>query len=165
VAGTVGAPRRLRAHRHREASGADHGHPAAARTGEPTAGAPFWRAILHFNVHIWGDVDPTGANPLLDFNNALELYRELLGSFYRNLGGAPNVRIGTARWEQPTDIKRSGRLLILPIGWACDITDEPYYIVPVANPGVPGASVQVSLTVTATAPDGSSSVSGPIVLP
>ena len=47
----------------------------------------------------------------------------------------------------------------------CDITDEPFYIVPFANPGVPGSSVQVALTVTETFPDGSSTVAGPIELP
>ena len=75
------------------------------------------------------------------------------------------MRIDSARWVQPTNDRRNGRLLIVPVAFACDITDEPYYIVPVANPGVPGVSVQVNLAVTATAPDGSSTLAGPIVLP
>ena len=102
---------------------------------------------------------------MLDFNACLELYRELLGSMYRNCGGAPNVKVRDAEYRQPSNDNRLGRLLVVQVAWAADITDEPFYIVPFANPGVPGQSVQVSLTVTATAPDGSSSVSGPIVLP
>jgi hypothetical protein len=116
-------------------------------------------------VHLWGDDDPTFTNPLLSFNNAIELYRELLGSFYRNLGGAPNVRIGRAEWRNSAADNRSGRLLVVEIGWICDITDEPYYIVPIANPGVPGSSVQIDLTVEAIWPDGSSTVAGTLTLP
>lgn len=95
----------------------------------------------------------------------MELYRELLGSFYRNLGGAPNIRIDRAQWSQPTNDVRRGRLLLLPIAWCCDIADEPYIIVPFANPGVPGSSVQVDLTVQMQFPDGGTTLAGIIDLP
>jgi hypothetical protein len=116
-------------------------------------------------VSLWGDPDPTGVNPLLDFNSTIELYRELLGAMYRNLAGAPNVQIGEFVWDQPSNENRLGRLLKGHVAFAVDITDEPYTIVPFANPGVPGTSVEAVVTVAAVFPDGSSTVTGSIVLP
>jgi len=116
-------------------------------------------------VELWGDPDPCGQNPLHDFNSTVELYRELLGAMYRNVGGAPNVRAEQSVWQQPTNDRRLGRLLVLPLAWGADLADEPYTIVPFANPGVPGESVQVDLTVVAVAQDGSSTETAPIIFP
>lgn len=115
---------------------------------------------------MWGDPDSQGANPLLDINSTVELYREVLGSLYRTQGGAPNVRIGNCRWVQPTDDNRLGRLLVLDVGIGVDVTDEPYFMVPVAAaPATPGVSVDIALSVEMDFPDGSSTVAGPIDLP
>jgi hypothetical protein len=165
VARTLPAAHRIHAHESRQRARA-HGRPTgAAGEGEPASGAPFWRAWIGFDVQLWGDPDPLGQNPLLDFNSTVELYRELLGACYRNLGGAPNVQIGRFDWRQPSDDNRLGRLLVGHIAWGADITDEPFYIVPYANPGVPGTSVQVDLDVQSNNLDGSTTDAGTITFP
>jgi hypothetical protein len=117
-----------------------------------------------FDAHIWGDVDPSGANPLYDFNTTLELYRELVGAFWRQLGGAPSLEHGESRWVQPTDDRRLGRMLVAPIAFFADLTDEPYVLLPYSTATSPG--VQAHVTVEETSPDGSSTISvGPIIAP
>jgi hypothetical protein len=122
----------------------------------------FWRAIIGFDAHLWGDSDVTAINSLVDFNTTIELYRELLGAMVRVQGGIPNVSIGEARWDQPTDDRRAGRLLVVPIGFYADITDEPYVVVPWATQSTSG--LQASITVTETVPDGSSSTSSGFII-
>ena len=75
------------------------------------------------------------------------------------------MQIGRFEWRQPGNNNKLGRLLVGHVAWACDITDEPYYIVPIAQPGVPGESVQIDLTVVSENLDGSSTVAGVIDLP
>jgi hypothetical protein len=75
------------------------------------------------------------------------------------------VRIDRGEWRNSAADNRSGRLIVVPMAWACDITDEPFTIVPFAVPGIPGSSVQVDLTVAMLWPDGSSTTSGIIQLP
>lgn len=87
----------------------------------------------------------------------------MLGALARNLGNVPNLRIGDARWDQPTDDKRYGRALILPFGFMADISDEPWITAPWATQSTSG--VQVSATVIETFPDGTSTTSGVIVAP
>jgi hypothetical protein len=123
---------------------------------------PFWRALIGFEAHLWGDSDVTAINSLADFNTTIELFRELLGALVRQTGGIPNVLIGEARWDQPTDDRRAGRLLIVPIGFYADITDEPYVVVPWATQSTSG--LQASITVTETVPDGSSSTSSGFII-
>lgn len=125
----------------------------------------FYWGLVEFEVHLWGDPDPTGANPLADFNSAVELYREVVGASIRQSGGIPCVKTGRAEWKQPANDNRLGRLLVLQLGIYVPISDEPYSYVPIANPGVPGTSVQIDVTVAATFPDGTSSVAGTIDLP
>lgn len=156
------------AHRH----GADENCPvtghqgwlgADERAGEPSESAPFWRGHLHFDVHLWGDPDPTGQNPLWDFSTTTELYREFVIAWAQNLGNIPNVNIGEGVWRQPTDDKRLGRLLVVPVAWAADISQEPWIVLPYATSTTDG--VQVDTTVEMSFPDGSTSVAGVIVAP
>jgi hypothetical protein len=123
----------------------------------------FWRAIIGFDAHLWGDPDPQAINPLFDFNTTIELYRELLGAFVRQMGGIPNMAIGEGHWDQPTDDKRLGRLLVVPVGFYADITDEPYILAPWATKAASG--VQVHATVAVQFPDGTSTSSGVIIAP
>jgi hypothetical protein len=120
----------------------------------------FYFQRIMFDAHIWGDPDPAGANPLYDFNTAFELYRELVGAFYRNLGGAPSIIAGGARWEQPTDDRRLGRLLIAEIGFYNDLTDEPYVLLPYSTATSPGVQVVETLV-----DETSGEQVGPIVAP
>ena len=86
----------------------------------------------------------------------MELYRELLGALYRNVT-APALELGTARWEQPTNDRRDGRLLIVPVAFAADITDEPFTFLPFSSVGVPGSSVQIDVDMVLISTDGQGS--------
>jgi hypothetical protein len=123
----------------------------------------FYYQRIMFDAHLWGDVDTTSSNTLYDYNTTLELYRELVGAFWRQLGGAPSIEHGEARWSQPTNERRYGRLLIAPIAFYAELTDEPYILLPYSTATSPG--VQVHVTLQDTWPDGSSTVVGPIVGP
>lgn len=123
----------------------------------------FYFQRIMFDAHIWGDVDPSAANPLYDFNTTIELYRELVGAFWRQLGGAPSIEHGESRWSQPTDDRRLGRLLVAPIAFFADLTDEPYVLLPYSTTTSPG--VQAHIDVIENFPDGSSTDSGTIIVP
>jgi len=123
----------------------------------------FYYQRIRFDAHLWGNPDPNGANPLYDFNSTLELYRELVGAFYRQLGGAPSIEHGEARWAQPTQDRRLGRMLIVPIAFFGDLTDEPYTLLPYST--ATSGGVQAAITVVENFPDGSSTAAGPIVAP
>ena len=142
--------------------------PGAAIGIQPMAGdisqrplKVFWRGIIMFDAHLWGDPDPSSQNSLFDFDTTIELYRELLGSMVRVQGGIPNVSIEQARWDQPTEDRRLGRLLIVPIGFYADISDEPYVVVPWATQSTSG--LQADITVSEL--NGSSTNSVVIVAP
>jgi hypothetical protein len=97
--------------------------------------------MLHFEAHLWGDEAPNPTTPLSEqdlwysFDSTLELERELLDSLRFNLGNITNprsglnVRIESSRWEQPTNLSRLGRVLVLPFAFGTPVTSEPYTIV------------------------------------
>jgi hypothetical protein len=119
---------------------------------------------MWFEARIWGDPDPTGQNPLFDFDTSAEIHRELLGGMYTCLGGIPNIRSLDPRWEQSTDDNRLGRLLIAQVAFGSDVSAEPWISLPFATPTATG--VQIHETVEAVSPDGSqSTTTGVIVVP
>jgi hypothetical protein len=126
---------------------------------------------LHFDAHCWGDPSPTPTQPpsqfdqLYDFASTVELVRELYGALARNAGNVPNIRPGDARWEQPTDDMRLGRLLVAPFAIGSSLADESFQFIPFATPGVPGTSVQVNVDVETVFPDGSSTDAGTFTPP
>ena len=81
----------------------------------------------------------------------------------RTLGNVPNCKIGEAFWRQDTNDDRDGRLLIVPISFAADISDEPYIFLPWATGTTSG--VQAHITVEADFPDGMSTDVGIIIAP
>lgn len=86
-----------------------------------------WSAWLGFEAHCWGE-PYDGAAPIpmwWDFNTSLELFRELAMAFYRTCSG-PSVRMGSPRYEQPTDQTRRGRLLVADFAVKIRISDDPY---------------------------------------
>ena len=95
------------------------------------------------------------------------MYRELAGALVRQMGGQPNVQIGRSRWEQGTNDRRYGRLLVVPIAFAADITDEPVLVLPIAQtlPAVPGSNFAVSTTTYVDWPDGQSTTIGTFTTP
>lgn len=162
-------PSRALAPAHRPCSDRD---PAAARSraglpadwsGEPAAHPPFYRGLIGFDAHLWGDPDPASTNPLYDFNTTIELFREFVGACYRVLGGAPQLEHGESRWVQDTNDRRFGRLLVHSLAFACDISDEPYLLLPYSTTG--GSGVQAFVTVETVFTDGTSTAVGPIVAP
>lgn len=156
---------RARADDHPHRGRNPHGSAAYDGEGEPIEPTPFWRGFLGFDAHLWGEPDPSGVNPLHDFNSTIELYRELLGAIARRLGNVANVQvaINEGRWEQPTQDKRFGRKVVLPWSFAFNVADEPWIVLPFATATVPG--VQVDTTIEMDFPDGSSTVVGVIVAP
>ena len=128
--------------------------------GEPKVREQRW---LLFEAHLWGDPDPTNLNALQDFNACIELEAELLTALYDNCGGTPNIQHGEARFEQPTNDVRLGRLMILPFAIGTNVTDLPNIVLPYATDSSGG--VTVVTTVQATWPDGQSTLAGSIIAP
>jgi hypothetical protein len=118
---------------------------------------------LQFDAHLWGDPDLTSANGLQDFNACIELEAELLTALYDQCGGTPNVRHGVARFEQPTDDARMGRVMVLPFEIGTNVTDLPYTILPYATDSASGVTVLTEMSTVFA--DGTSSVAGVIVAP
>ena len=163
----VASAHRARADRYRNRALACRGAAADGWQGGPADPTPFFRGWINFDAYLWGDADPASINPLFDFNTATELYRELAGALVRQLGGQPNVQIGRSRWEQGTNDRRYGRLLVVPIAFAADITDEPVLVLPIAQtlPAVPGSNFAVSTTTYVDWPDGQSTTIGTFTTP
>jgi hypothetical protein len=124
----------------------------------------FYRRWLGFDAHFWGDDDPQGLNPLYGYNAALELEREFLGGLVLNLGNTPNLHLGGARWEQPNDHVREGRLRVLSFEVCTPVTFEPAIVIPFSKTSGDGGVV-VSATVRMVFPDGGISSVGPITIP
>jgi hypothetical protein len=80
-----------------------------------------------------------------------------------NLGGPAAIRLYSARWDQPTDMVRRGRLLVVEVGFETPVTQEPYIVLPFSTATTSG--VQIHATLEVVFPDGSSSVAGIIIAP
>ncbi len=123
---------------------------------------------MHFDAHIWGNETPTPQSPPVEtdlwyaFNSTIELEREFLGAMMRNLGNVtnpktgPSVRIFESRWDQPTDMQRLGRSLILSFAIGTPVTDEPWTTTVPAH---------VAVDAVMTFFDGTSSDQGTFILP
>jgi hypothetical protein len=112
----------------------------------------FWTQWLTFEGWCWGDEDPAKTRQLYGFSTAIDLSRQLLGAMARNLGSTANLQVDGARFEQPRDVNRLGRLYIVSFAIGTSINDEPWIEVPGATAAQPGVAVAAS--VTATSPDG-----------
>jgi hypothetical protein len=130
----------------------------------------FWLRYLSFDAYIWGNESPAPSSPPVEnpdlwysFSSAVELERELLISLAHNCGGPAAIRLGGYRWDQPADLQRLGRLLVVSFAIQTPVTQEPYTILPYATQTTSG--VQVSATIEEVFPDGTSSIAGVIVIP
>lgn len=124
--------------------------------------------IMHFEAHLWGDPSPTPSSPPTEqdlwysFNSTVELERELIQSLSRNLGNVTNprsglnVRFGDARWVQPTNMDRLGRLLVLSFSVGFPVTYEPWTV---TTPST------IAVDATMVFADGSSSDQGTFFIP
>ncbi len=140
---------------------------ATQASSDPKA---IWRRIMSFDAFIWGNESPSPSVPPVEnpdlwysFSSTTELERELLIALRNNLGGAAAIAIEGARWEQPTDLLRFGRLLVLQFAFDTPVTQEPAVILPFATQTTSG--VQVSATIEEVWPDGTSTIAGVIVAP
>lgn len=124
--------------------------------------------LMHFEAHFWGDDTPTPSNPPVEnpdlwysFNSTIEIEREFIGALMRNLGNVTNprsgmnVRFADSRWSQPTDMTRTGRMLILPFAIGTIVTDEPWVTTPTSS---------IDVDMTMTFPDATSSHQGVIII-
>lgn len=137
------------------------------QSGNPRAR---WRRMMSFDAHFWGDPNPTPSSPpeenpdlWYSYSSTTELERELLNALANTVGGEAALQLTEARWEQPSDMNRLGRYLILSFSFDTPVTAEPWVIVPFATQSTSG--VQVSATMEEVFPDGSSSIAGVIVVP
>jgi hypothetical protein len=132
---------------------------------------PFFRRLLHFAAHFWGDESPTPSNPPTEqdlwysYNSTIELEREFLGALMRNAGNDPAIYDSlSGEWVQPSDQNRLGRMLVLSFTIETPVTDEPWLLLPFAqSTGASGVSVLVDTAMVF--PDGSSTDQGIFVIP
>jgi hypothetical protein len=122
----------------------------------------------HFEAWCWGDEDPNFAstqNVLYSFDSALELRRVLTIAIVQ-LGGTPEMlrQDMRGRWEQPANIKKTGRMYVLSFSLKLGLDDNPYTFLPFATDTSSG--IQISTTIVAVSPDGTSTTQmGTIVAP
>ena len=117
-----------------------------------------------FEAHIWGEPDPQFLNAptskvgslVYDFNSTFELMREFISALQQSMT-IPTGHPLSFEWDQPTDINRRGRLLVLKFAVMIPILYEPFTILPYA-PASGGVTVEATVEI------GSSSV-GPIIIP
>ena len=138
--------------------------------GTVTAQNPrvFATRLMHFDARIWGDEmpdmpqNPTEKQLWYSFNSTIELEREFIGALMRQFGNVTNPRTGLnvrlfdSTWEQPTDMRRLGRLLVLPFALGTAVTDEPW------TTTVPAT---IAVDTRMTFPDGTSADQGTFILP
>lgn len=125
----------------------------------------FFLRYLGFTAQLWGDPDPLGQNTLYDFNTCIELERELLGALRRNAGNTSNLRVRGASWQQDTDNVRRGRILLLDFAIGTPVVEESEIFLLLANPGVPGTSVEIDATLQMQFPDGQAVPAGVVKAP
>jgi len=104
--------------------------------------AMWWRQWLEVEFYLWGSPDLTGVDRGTDFDSCFELMREVEYALITVGEGIPNVRILSSRFEQPTDLLRNGRLLIVAVEVAFNLsTDTPFTELLFASPTVPGVTI------------------------
>lgn len=128
----------------------------------------FATRLMHFEAHLWGNATPAPQSPPVEqdswysFNSTIELEREFLGALMRQLGNMTNPRTGLnvrafdSRWDQPTDMTRLGRMLILPFAIGTAVTDEPWTV---TTPSTIAVDTKMTFS------DGTSSDQGTFILP
>jgi len=140
-----------------EEIGSDYLGDGATDGTEPTTPKRYWKGALTFDAWCWGDEDPnfvTTQNTTYSFDSALELRRELCLAL-ATLGGIPSVGRLRGRWDQPTNVKRLGRMYVLSSQMWTPIDDldvGPLTVAPFATSTSTGVSIDA--TVQATSPDG-----------
>ena len=113
-----------------------------------------------FEAWIWGDPDPnfaTTGNTVYDFDSTLELRRAFVLGLVTQLGDVPELGSLRGRWEQPQDDNRVGRMYVLTFAIKLGVDDAAptdSVWLPFATDSASG--VQVSTTITAISPDGTS---------
>lgn len=128
-----------------------------------TNGRALYLMQVQHEIWMWGDPDPGKQQPGYDFNSCVELLREVVGAMQRAAGGIPSIQLSAARFDQPTDVNRRGRMLVLPVSFWAPIVDEPYILEPFATSTTPG--VHIAATLEEVFNDGSSTIAGIINAP
>ena len=105
----------------------------------------WWLHWVTVEFHCWGNADPTGADRGYDFDSCIELMRELEYAVLTVGEGIPNVRILGAEFQQPTDLLRNGRLLIVRVEALLPTTDQPFTDLAFATPTVPGVTIDAAV--------------------
>jgi hypothetical protein len=117
---------------------------------------------IQCECHLWGDDDPKKIDPLYSFGSTVELLRELVVALASALGSITNLHVDGGRWEQKTDVNRSGRVFVADIALRYFILTDPPLLVPIATATKPG--VQADVTANLQTADGSSTVTEAIFL-
>lgn len=154
------APRIVAVPTRTEYAGALPTNPPQVGTGTPPNKYVYSR-YMDWDVHLWGEPDPTGADPVYDFNSTLELEREFLYAMQAAMSIPIAVPKG-GEWRQPQDVQRRGRLLVVTMRIWTPVVAPPYTVLPYsATPNDGG--VERDLTVQINPPTGDSV--GPIIIP
>jgi hypothetical protein len=127
---------------------------------------PFYRRVANFDAYCWGDdmsLTSTEADTWVSFNTATEIEREYIVAVLHNVGGPAAVYNLSAKWDQPTDMNRRGRLLVVSLGLETCVTQEPYIVLPYSTAG--GSGVQIQATIETLWPDGTSTIIGTVIAP
>jgi hypothetical protein len=143
-----------------EYSGAIPTNPPTVGQGTPPNKYVFSR-YMDFDVHIWGEPDPTGVDPLYDFNSTLELEREFLYAMQASMSIPISVP-KSGEWRQPQDVQRRGRLLVLQLRIWTPVVAPPYTILPYSQTPNDGG-VERDVSVQINPPTGATV--GPIIIP
>ena len=102
----------------------------------------WWKQWLEVEFHLWGNPDTTGVDRGVDFDACFELMREVQYALLTVGEGVPNVRILSSRFEHPTDVLRNGRLLVLNVEVAFNLsTDLPFTELTFATPTQSGVAI------------------------
>lgn len=124
-----------------------------------------------FEAHLWGQDTLTPSSPMTvadlvsGFNDCTELERSLLDGLRIYCGNMFNLHIERSEFVQPTDDNRSGRLLVLTFAVETQVSTLPAIALSYSSTPVPGSSFDVSVVVSTSWPDGSSTETGVITIP
>lgn len=127
---------------------------------------PFYRRLVSFDAYCWGNDKPstsTETDTWVSFNTAIEIEREFLVAVVHNVGGPAAVEMRGSKWDQPTDMNRRGRLLVVSLALETIVSQEPYIVLPFSTASTSG--VQIDATISMLWPDGTSTVAGVIIAP
>lgn len=136
------------------------------QSGNPEATIGAYTACLSWErctAYLWGDplsdssaVQPYPAKIIGDsFNSTRELARELIIALIALGRGTPTIDIGGmhAKWWQPNNDTRRGRMLKLDFRYMVPVTDLPWISLPYATSTTSGVVVEAAIQ--AVSPDGS----------